>query len=124
MGNESISTYHLTDRGIVIANFRQELQVDINLAKQIVSERLAFQNGEKYPVIIYLNKINPSKEARSFMGNEGIKDITIGAFIVKNAIEKVLINFFLSIEKPPIPAKAFTNEEDAISWINKIREHE
>ena len=107
---------------ILVATYKQKLEVDLETAKQLVADRLTFQNRKECPVVIYMNGIKASsKEARIYMGKEGIQGITIGAFVVRNTIEQVILNFFLSIEKPPVPAKAFTSEEDAVSWIREIQ---
>ena len=108
--------------GIIIGIYKSNLSINLEDAKEMVEERLAFQKGIDYPIVIHLNGIKTSsKEARIYMAAEGIKGITIGAFIARNTVERIILNFFLSIEKPPIPAKAFTNQEDAVKWINDIR---
>jgi hypothetical protein len=45
----------------------------------------------------------------------------MGAIIARNIIESTILNFFLKVERPPVPVRAFTNEEDAVKWINDIR---
>lgn len=108
--------------GILCGLYKKNLSIDIEIAKEMVTERLALQNGKDYPVIFNVNGFKaPSKEARTYLATEGVKGISIGAIIVKNAAEKIILNFFFTIEKPSVPYKAFTNEEDAILWINEIR---
>jgi hypothetical protein len=41
--------------GIIIANFRDGLEITLDLAKEMVHERLKFQNGKDYPLIIIAN---------------------------------------------------------------------
>jgi dTDP-D-glucose 4,6-dehydratase len=42
------------------------------------------------------------------------------AFIVSSYATRFLINVFISINKPNIPSKAFTEEEPAIEWLKSI----
>ena len=113
--------YSISD-GILIAVYKEKLVVTIEQAKEMVADRLAFQNGKEYPIVIHMNGIKAStKEARIFMGTDGIKGITIGAFVVRHVIEQVIFNFFFKIEKPNVSTKAFTNEEDAIAWIREVQ---
>lgn len=106
--------------GIVIGTYKTNLSITLDDAREMVAERLAFQENRSFPVIVYISNVKAStKEARMYMGNEGLQGITMGAFIVSNTIEKIMLNFFLNIEKPAIPAKAFTREEDAIRWIKE-----
>lgn len=115
--------YRIED-GILYATYKQNLSVNLEEAKEMVAERLAFQKGVVYPIIIHMNGIKASsKEARIYMSKDGIVGISMGAFIAGNSIEKALLNFFLKIEKPPVPARFFTKEEEAIEWINAQRKH-
>jgi hypothetical protein len=110
------------ENGILFCKYEEKLLLTLDLAKKMLADRLSYQNGTSYPVIILLNGLKAAdKETRKYTAVEGIKGITMGAFIVKNAIERIIYNFFFSIEKPVIPTRAFTNEEDAIAWINTVR---
>jgi hypothetical protein len=110
------------ENGILFCKYEEKLLLTLDLAKKMLADRLSYQNGPSYPVIILLNGLQAAdKETRKYTAVEGIKGITMGAFIVKNAIERIIYNFFFSIEKPVIPTRAFTNEEDAIAWINTVR---
>ena len=107
--------------GALIVLYKPGIRLDLDMAKQLVANRLDYQKGKNQPVVIHMNGIKAtSKEARLYMGKEGVQGITMGAFIVRNSIEQVILNFFLSIERPPIPTKAFTNEEDALVWIKEM----
>jgi hypothetical protein len=110
------------ENGILFCKYEEKLLLTLELAKKMLADRLSYQKGTSYPVIILLNGLKAAdKETRKYTAVEGIKGITMGAFIVKNAIERIIYNFFFSIEKPVIPTRAFTNEEDAIAWINTVR---
>lgn len=106
--------------GIIFCEYEEKLLLTLDMAKKMLADRLEFQQGVSYPIVIVLNGLKAAdKETRKFTATEGIRGITMGAFIVKSTIEKVILNFFLSVEKPPVPAKAFTTEEDAVQWINE-----
>lgn len=113
---------HRIHEGIVFGRYPKDLYINLDIAKQLVAERLILQNGKSYPAVIHLNGMRmASKEARAYMAKEGVTGITMGAFVVGSSIERVILNFFLTLEKPPVPAKAFTNEEDAVKWIKENR---
>jgi hypothetical protein len=42
------------------------------------------------------------------------------ALIVNNLAYKIIANFYMKVNKPKRPLKAFGNEEDAIKWLNTI----
>ena len=107
---------------IVFATFPKGLKLDLDKTKKMVEERLALQAGKCYPLVLHLNGfISNSKDARKYMSNEGIKDILMGAIIVKKKYEEVVINVLLNIDRPAIPVKVFLQEHDAIRWINEYR---
>ena len=109
-------------RDSIFCTYEEKLLLTLDLAQKMLKDRLYFQKEISYPVVITLNGLKAAdKETRKFTATEGTKGITMGAFIVKNIIEKVILNFFLSVEKPTVPAKAFTTEEDAVHWINELR---
>lgn len=108
--------------GILYCRYKENLNMTLDMARQMLDDRLRFQAGKDYPVVIILNGLKAAdKTTRQYAGAEGTKGISMGAFVVKNIIERVIFNFFFSLEKPKIPTKAFTTEEDAVKWINEIR---
>lgn len=109
------------EENILYANYEEDIVVDFQEAQDMVKERLAFQKGADYPIVIKLNGLKTSsKKARTFMAKEGIKGISAGAFVVNSSVEKVVFNFFLSIEKPKIPTRAFTESDEAVRWIKEV----
>lgn len=63
-----------------------------------------------------------SKEAREYSANPANEIVANAiAYIIDNLGHRVVINFFVKINKPIKPIKTFSNEEDAINWLNKYR---
>lgn len=105
---------------IVICTFAKGSVVDIQTAKQMVKERLEFQKGNSYPLMIRLNGLKfASSEARNYMKKEGQQGIKAGAFIVSNPVERIILNFLLTISTPHVPTKSFTNEKEALNWLGQ-----
>ena len=110
------------ENGIVIAGFPESTRLTLETAKKLLAQRLQLQNGKSYPVIIHLNGvISKSKTVRMFMAKEGIEGILMGAFVVKRKYEEILITMFLTIDTPKVLTRVFCNEEDAVTWINTVR---
>lgn len=108
--------------GIFIASYPKGMNLDLDAAKRVVSERLVMQGGRSYPLVIHINGlIASSKEVRTFMADEGIRGVSLGAFVVEKKYEEMLVNLFLSIDVPKVPTRVFDNEKDAIAWINENR---
>jgi hypothetical protein len=112
------------DNDILISSYQPKLNVDIAIARELVSSRLEYANGKsKYTLIDFTNVGSATKEARDFMNSPdgGLKGVLGGAFLANNAVAALFINLFLKINKPPVPARFFTSKEDALTWLKKIK---
>jgi hypothetical protein len=110
---------------VLFFKYAPKLEMDIEIAKQIVENRLEYTNNQPmYTVIDGSNLKSTTKEARDYMTNPdgGLKGILAGAFLANSVVTTVIINLYLTINKPPTPAKFFSNKQDALKWINEIRE--
>lgn len=107
---------------ILIAECRENIHLNMDIARQIVADRLKLQAGKSYPVVIHMNGlISDSKSVRMFMAAEGAEGISMGAFVVKKRYEEILVNLFLAIDAPKVPTSVFSNEQDAIAWIKEMQ---
>lgn len=65
-----------------------------------------------------------SKEAKEMLASsEYCKLRKAAAFVLSNLAAKMLVTFFLKVNKPSSPSKVFSNEKDAIEWLKTIRLH-
>lgn len=122
---EYISLWREQGSDIVFWKYVPNLEMDIRIAKRLVSDRLAYTQGKSvFALIDATNLKSGTKEARQYMSHPegGLKGIRGGAFISNNAFTNIIINLYLKINKPSVPAKFFANREDALEWINRIRE--
>jgi hypothetical protein len=53
------------------------------------------------------------------MATIGATLVKAGALITGSAVNKTIGNIFLSIDKPLVPTKLFTNEESARQWLRE-----
>jgi hypothetical protein len=59
-----------------------------------------------------------TSEARVFSASDAGSIYTIAdAMIVKNLAQNIMVSFYLKINKPIRPTKAFSYENDAINWL-------
>ena len=94
---------------IALYDFVQEL-VDAKPMKYLIDFREHYVDIPP-KVIAYIAKdpkINKSKIAE--------------AIVVKSLPNRLLVNFYLNIKRPQIPAKAFNTAELAIIWLNSIEQ--
>jgi hypothetical protein len=105
------------------AQFLDSQVHDINIAKEIVEERLRLFNGESYLAVIDITNVrSATKEARQYMScnNNGFKGVIAAAIISNKMVSMLIYNLFIRINKPEIPIKFFHKKDEAVSWLKKI----
>ncbi|HTH57543.1 MAG TPA: hypothetical protein VL728_15940 [Cyclobacteriaceae bacterium] len=109
---------------IVFFKYAPKLEIDIDVAKEIVESRLNYTKGKPvYTLIDFSNVKSVTKEARDYMNSPdgGLKGILGGAFLSTSVVATLFVNLYLKISNPSVPAKFFTSEKDALWWLKKIK---
>ena len=109
--------------GILFGTYKKG-PLTIDMAKQAVKLRLKFTDNNPVLMVASENGLKGiERAARQFLSSEeGMKGVKAGAIVTKSAFASHLANIYmkLSLTKPKIPIKMFSNEEEAISWLKKI----
>jgi hypothetical protein len=117
--DNNVSIY--IEGGILFLVPHIELKLDLETAKYLVKKRLDFCDGKSYPSLFEYHKIKyTAKEAREYLAKEGGGGITAVAFYTPNLASRVIINSYLMIYPPDVPAKFFSNRERAIKWLKQF----
>jgi hypothetical protein len=97
---------------------------DLSVAKTGVRERLSMCAGTSYPLLSDTRKVKHfDKDARAFLAHpDNMAGIRAGAFLINSQLQKILANFFIQFNKPPTPARLFTNEVEALSWLQQFKD--
>ncbi|MBN2892044.1 MAG: hypothetical protein JXL97_09270 [Bacteroidales bacterium] len=59
-----------------------------------------------------------SREARDYFAEKGGQIVKYSAILLNDGIQKTLANMFSMFSKPKVETKYFTNEKNAIDWLN------
>ncbi|MDF9796903.1 hypothetical protein OKW21_002166 [Catalinimonas alkaloidigena] len=106
---------------IVTVQYKPNLHLKLDDAKRIVSERLEYFGDLKTPVLIKSSRIKSiDKQAREYLFSEGLINITAIALVETSTVEKVLTTIVFNFNKPKIPHKVFSDNQDAIKWLRKF----
>ena len=112
------------ENDIIFFKYKPSIEIDIDMAKDLVQKRLDYTDGQAvYTLIDFTNVKSVTKEARDYMNSPdgGLKGILGGAFLSNSVVATLFINLYLKVSSPSIPAKFFTNINDAISWLKKTK---
>ncbi len=112
------------DFGIVHFNYFPNTEITLEIAKEEIKMLKEIAQEEKICLIIDLANVKSiSRDARKFFSSEEQADIISAvAFMIKSPLSKVLANFFLGINKPPMTIKIFTDNNLALKWLNQFYE--
>lgn len=108
--------------GINFVTYKKGISVYIDDAKEMVRKRLIWTQNIAYPMLVQdEGAVSIDKQARDYMSNEGTEGITAGAFVLKSVYSTFLINFYLSVTRPKIPYRMFTDPAKALEWLEQYK---
>lgn len=92
--------------------------------KQLKAIIKDFGQGQKMPVYITTFPfMNVSVSARKYAASDEGQEFTLAnAVQVDNLGKKIMFNFFLNMNKPGTPTKAFHTRDQAIKWLRQLND--
>lgn len=111
--------------GIARTKVKQGAEVSLEHAQENSVVVNSLYRDKKFPLIVDARGIKSmTREARKHFSTEGRStNVTSFAIIIGAPISKMIGNFFMGINKPAIPARLFTSEEEAKKWLLKINQN-
>lgn len=109
--------------GILIMEYKPGLVMNIDNAREMVSDRLKVSNGVTRPLLLRArNFISMDRATMKFYKTkEVVQHVTCAAFILDSALGTLAGNIFLTLEKPLVPTKIFKDEQKALEWLEKYK---
>lgn len=115
-----IADYLLTDDGILISYSKSILRTVENIAANVELVK-KITNNKKVPLLIYLkNSPVPDKETRKFSTEQLPQIYTAMAMVSKPGLAQLIMKILFKFQIPPIPMKAFTDDEKARAWLTQF----
>ncbi len=104
----------------------ENIELTILNVKQTFEKTKSITCGKKVKVILDLRGLQftyvPS-EVMDYMAKSAFNKYQQAvAIIIEGLGQKLLGNFYTKIVKPEVKTKIFTNNEEAIAWLNSINE--
>lgn len=113
----------LKSNDIVYVLFKDDCTLDIPLQLRLLDYYRDITKGKLMRFIfLAAENVSITKEARdNAILIEDQSMVGASALIVNNLAYKIIANFYMKVNKPKRPLKAFGNESDAIEWLNTIK---
>ena len=109
----------LREDGIVHAVCKPQAVITLDDAKENIDAAAKVTVEKKSPLFIDLRPIKSvTREARTiYSSNESKATTTAFGFLIDSPVSRVIGNLFIGINKPDLPTKIFTSENNAIEWL-------
>lgn len=113
----------LLTNGIVKIEMFDGHIIDLEESVQLnIAQGELFGGNEGLMLMVAHTTTQFTNDAREFSASkEGLRFSIAEALVVKNLAQKILVSFYLKINKPPKPSKAFNTEDEAIKWLLSFR---
>tara|TARA_R110002049_G_scaffold26035_3_gene91117 strand:+ start:1491 stop:1916 length:426 start_codon:yes stop_codon:yes gene_type:complete len=113
--------YYIQKLDLLEVDYQRNTLIDRKEALAVINASRAFNNGtNKYTMITATKEFfNMTPEARTTFAEEmklGFQTEKM-ALYVNNLAYRMMANFFIRVDKPPIPTKLFSNRDKAIEWL-------
>jgi hypothetical protein len=104
--------------GIVYAISEKTPEQTVEKSRQALQEFKKLTGGQRKCLMLDITRSSPtSKAVRDYVATEMV-DITMAlALLSGSSLGRMIANLFLKIKPPEYPARIFSNEEDARTWL-------
>jgi hypothetical protein len=113
---------YLIEDGIMHVTWHQGIVINLDIAKEMVEERIQLCKGKTTLVFVDINGLAAIDTAsrKFFAGERAIVGLTAGALLVGSLISKLAGNIYITVDKPRLPIRLFTDKTKAIKWLKKF----
>ncbi|UKN00387.1 STAS/SEC14 domain-containing protein [Paracrocinitomix mangrovi] len=90
-------------------------------AKENVRATIEISEGTDYRLLVDIRQSNfVSRDARSYYISDNNKGVKVCAFVIDNAVSRIIGNMFMGFNKPSFPVKLFSSTEKAEEWLRSF----
>jgi len=120
-----IADIWINDDHVIWISFKKTDSHDLNDAKQVVDAHNSLANGQPCAIIADLRniKVGADRNARTYYVSEESSRLKLAmAMVTNSSIQRMAGNVFLKLNRPPYPARIFTDTTSALKWLGIFEE--
>lgn len=107
-------------RGILFFVYKDDVDIHLSAAVQIVSDRLKFQKGKTYPVLCDTRGVKSiDMDARRYFAKEGSVFIKAVALVSDTPLSRIFSEAYIKGNRPPIPTGIFNENSEALEFLSE-----
>lgn len=118
--NKGFTTWVGEER-ICYTRVKPSVDITLEMALENTQAVIKVTEGESLPMLVDIRNIKSiTKEARDHFSMRGRKGhVNAIAILMSSPVSKLIGNFFLGLNKPTVPTRLFTRQDNAISWLKR-----
>lgn len=119
----AFGTYWLDDEGILHGVAADGVEHSAEQAREQVAMQRTMGGGRPRPFLMDIRGARAlTRDARAFYaGPEAGEIFSATGLVISSPLSRALGNFFLGLNKPHMPTRLFTSEEEALAWLRTFR---
>lgn len=107
-------------KGILFFVYKDDVDIHLSAAVQIVSDRLKLQKGKTYPVLCNTRGVKAiDMDARRYFAKEGSVFIKAIALVSDTPLSRILSETYIRGNSPPVPTGIFNKDAEALIFLSK-----
>lgn len=116
------TTISLLADNIFRIQMKENTVVDIDDVKEVQVYKRKLIGNKKHTVLLISPKHgSATREARDYSASAEVNENAVGKAIVLNSlVMRIIVNFFINYNKPPVEHRAFENEKEALEWLRSL----
>jgi len=116
---------YLVEDGIMVITYATNLIITLDIAKEMIEDRIRFSGGVTMPILVDIRGLASvdTLSRKYFVSPRALEYTMSGALVVESMISKLAGNIYITVDKPAVPMKLFTNKDKAITWLKKFKKY-
>ncbi len=107
------------ENDILFYVYKNGVEITLEVAIQIVKDRILFQQGKSYVMLCDIRGIKKvDKNARDYLATEGSVLLKAVALLSNTPLSEIISDFYVKTSPPSIVTKEFNDYEEALSYLN------
>ncbi|MEA2662691.1 MAG: hypothetical protein QOH08_2263 [Chloroflexota bacterium] len=105
---------------IVRVEWARGTECGLEEARQVTEGIATVAGHTPVPVLVDVRSMkSTSRQAREHFG--ATPTVTAIAFLVGSPLSRVIASFFMSLNRPAVPTRLFTDPAEAMAWLGPVR---
>jgi hypothetical protein len=115
-------TVSLLSQNVIRIQVKERALLDVKDVKEIQAAKKKLIGDMKHTVLLVSPKYgSATREARDYSASPEVNlNAKAKAVVLNGLVMRIIINFFMNYNKPPVEHRVFENEKEALEWLRSL----